>query len=137
MRCNCNKPCFVPGPSFLFTAIACYGITYCSHKNIISHFSDAACFCFVPRHSDVDVLYSAQRVLLRARGDGHWRCVVNKKNGALWLKRFLCSRYTELAIEKLFWTPGSDLFLSSASQGPYSAPTPMGRSAIWCGSACQ
>jgi hypothetical protein len=34
------------------------------------------------------------------------------KNGALWLKRLPCSRYTETAIEIvfLFLTPGSDLF---------------------------
>jgi hypothetical protein len=34
----------------------------------------------------------------------------NEKNGALWLKRFPYSRYTEMAIEMLFLTPGSDLF---------------------------
>jgi hypothetical protein len=34
-----------------------------------------------------------------------------KKNGALWLKRLPCSRYTEMAIEMLFLTPGSDLSL--------------------------
>ena len=38
-------------------------------------------------------------------------CVVNKKaNGALWLKRFSCSRYTELAIEMLPLTPGRIFF---------------------------
>jgi hypothetical protein len=33
-----------------------------------------------------------------------------KKNGGLWLKRSLCLRYTETAIEMLFLTPGSDFF---------------------------
>jgi hypothetical protein len=33
-----------------------------------------------------------------------------KKNGALWLKRFPFSRHTEMAIEMLFLTPGSDSF---------------------------
>jgi hypothetical protein len=33
-----------------------------------------------------------------------------KKDGALWLKRLPCSRCTEIAIEMLFLTPGSELF---------------------------
>jgi hypothetical protein len=43
----------------------------------------------------------------------------NKPNGALWLKRLPCSRYTEMAIKMLFLTPGSDLFFSFASQDSY------------------
>jgi hypothetical protein len=44
-------------------------------------------------------------LVVRAMG-----AVLEKKNGALWLKRLPCSRYTEMAIEMLFLTPGSDLF---------------------------